>query len=79
MAPTIVPVPPDGPRHRTREASGLLIRTGRLAAHVDELRDGNAERVADPGQRGQVGVGAALFERDQHPLADPGARGELVQ
>ena len=27
MAPTIVPVPPDGPRHRTREASGLLIRT----------------------------------------------------
>jgi hypothetical protein len=27
VAPTIVPVPPDGPRHRTREASGLLIRT----------------------------------------------------
>jgi hypothetical protein len=23
----------------------------RLAAHVDEQRDGNAERVADPGQR----------------------------
>jgi len=52
---------------------------GRLTAHVDEQRDGNAERVADPGQRGQVGVGAALFERHEHALADPGARGELVQ
>ena len=27
MAPRIVPVPPDGPRHRTREASGLLTLT----------------------------------------------------
>jgi len=52
---------------------------GRLAAHVDEQRDGNAERVADPGQRGQVRVGASLFERDQDTLAHPGARGELVQ
>jgi hypothetical protein len=52
---------------------------GRLAAHVDELRDGYAERVADPGQGGQVRVGAPLFERDEHALADPGARRELVQ
>jgi hypothetical protein len=52
---------------------------GRLAAHVDEQRDRYAERVADPGQRGQVRVGAALFERDQDALAHPGARGELVQ
>jgi len=52
---------------------------GRLAAEVDELRDGHAERVADPGQRGQVRVGAPLFERDQYALAHPGARGELVQ
>jgi hypothetical protein len=52
---------------------------GRLAAQVDELRDGNAERVADPGQGGQVRVGAPLFERDKHALADPGARGELIQ
>jgi hypothetical protein len=52
---------------------------GRLAAEVDELRHGNAERVADTGQRGQVRVGAPLFERDQHALAHPGARGELVQ
>ena len=27
VAPMIVPVPPDGPRHSTREASGLLILT----------------------------------------------------
>jgi len=52
---------------------------GRLAAEVDELRDGDAERVADPGQRGQVRVRAPLFERDQHALAHSGARGELVQ
>jgi hypothetical protein len=52
---------------------------GRLAAHVDELRDGHAERVADPGQGGQVRVGAPLFERDEHALADPGTRGKLVQ
>jgi hypothetical protein len=52
---------------------------GRLAAHLDELRDGYAERVADPGQGGQVRVGAALLERDEHTLADPGTRGELVQ
>jgi hypothetical protein len=29
---------------------------GRLAAHLDQQRDRNAERVADPGQRGQVRV-----------------------
>jgi hypothetical protein len=52
---------------------------GRLSAHVDKLRDGYAERVADPGQGGQVRVGASLFERDEHTLADPRARGELVQ
>jgi glucokinase len=52
---------------------------GRLAAHVDELRDGNTERVTDPGQGGQVRVGAPLLERDEHALADPRARGELVQ
>jgi hypothetical protein len=52
---------------------------GRSAAHVDEQRDGNAERVADPGQRGQVRVGAPLLERDQYALAHPGAGGELVQ
>jgi len=52
---------------------------GRLAAEVDELGDGNAERVADPGQRSQVRVGASLFERHQHALAHSGACGELVQ
>jgi hypothetical protein len=52
---------------------------GRLTAHVDQLGDGNAERVADPGQRAQVGVGAALFERHKHALADPRARRELVK
>jgi hypothetical protein len=52
---------------------------GRLAAEVDELRDGNAERIADAGQRGQVRVGAPLFERDQHALAHPGAHRELIQ
>jgi len=52
---------------------------GRLAADVDEQRDGNAERVADPGQRGQVRVGAPLLERDQDALAHAGASGELVQ
>jgi hypothetical protein len=52
---------------------------GWLAAHVDEQRDRNAERVADPGQRGQVRVGAPLLERDQDALADSGARGELIQ
>jgi glucokinase len=52
---------------------------GRLTAHVDELRDGNAERVADPGQRGQVRVRAPLLQCHEHALADPGPRGELVQ
>jgi glucokinase len=52
---------------------------GRLAAHVDEQRHGDAERVADPRQRGQVRVGPALLERDEHALAHPGARGELIQ
>jgi hypothetical protein len=52
---------------------------GRLAAHVDQLGDGHAERVADPGQRGQVGVGAPLLQRHQHALADPRTRRELVQ
>jgi len=52
---------------------------GRLAAHVDEQRDGNTERVADPRQRGQVRVGTPLFERDQDTLAHPGACGKLVQ
>jgi hypothetical protein len=52
---------------------------GRPAAHVDKQRNGNPERVADPGQGGQVRVGAPLLERDQHALAHPGARGELVQ
>jgi hypothetical protein len=52
---------------------------GWLAAHVDELCDGNPERVADAGQGGQVRVRAPLLERDEHALADPGARGELVQ
>jgi hypothetical protein len=52
---------------------------GRLTAHVDEQRDRHTERVADPGQRSQVRVGASLFQRDQDALAHPGARGELVQ
>jgi drug/metabolite transporter (DMT)-like permease len=52
---------------------------GRLAAHVDQLRDGNPERVAEAGQGGQVRVRAPLFDRDEHALADSGARGELVQ
>ncbi len=51
----------------------------RLAAHVDKLRHGNAERIADARQRGQVRVGPPLLERDEHPLAHPGARGELIQ
>jgi glucokinase len=50
-----------------------------LAAHIDELRHGNAEGIADARQRGQVGVGPALLERDEHALAHPGARGELIQ
>jgi hypothetical protein len=64
-----------------QDARGVRIGDpdGRLAAHVDEQRDGNAERVADPGQRGQVRVGAPLFERDEHALADPGPCGELIQ
>jgi glucokinase len=51
----------------------------RLAAHVDKLRHGNAEGIADARQRGQVRVGPPLLERDQHALAHPGARGELIQ
>jgi len=52
---------------------------GRLAAEVDELGDGNAERVADPGQRRQVRVGTPLLESDKHALAHPGPRGQLVK
>jgi hypothetical protein len=50
-----------------------------LAAHVNEQGDGNTECVGDPGQGGEVRVGPALLERDQHALADPGSRGELIQ
>jgi hypothetical protein len=51
---------------------------GRLAADVDEQGDGNAERVGDPDQGGEVRVGPSLLERDQHALAYPGPRAELV-
>jgi glucokinase len=52
---------------------------GRLAAHVDELGHRDAERVADARQRGQVRIGPALLERDEHALAHRGPRGELIQ
>jgi hypothetical protein len=56
-------------------------RTGNLdrplAAHVHQARDGHAEGIADPGQRGQVGVRAALLQGDEHALA-AGAIGLLL-
>jgi hypothetical protein len=56
-------------------------RTGnldrRLAAHVHQARDGHAEGIADPGQRGQVGARAALLQGDEHALA-AGAIGLLL-
>jgi hypothetical protein len=51
----------------------------RVLTGVDQAGDRDAERVADPRQRGEVRVGAALFQRHEDPFADPGARGELVQ
>jgi hypothetical protein len=50
-----------------------------LAAHLDKLGHRHAERVAEPGQRGQVRIRAALLERDQHPLADARTPGQLIQ
>jgi glucokinase len=44
---------------------------GRLTAHVDKLRHGNAEGVADARERGQVRVGPPLLERHEHALAHP--------
>jgi hypothetical protein len=67
------PVPQDAGRVRAGDPDGWL------AAHVDEQRDRNAERVADPGQGAEVRVGTALLQRHQDALAHPGARGELVQ
>jgi hypothetical protein len=58
---------------------GVADPDGRLAAHIDQRGDRNAERVADPGQGSQVRVGAPLLQRDEHALAHPGARGELVE
>jgi predicted NBD/HSP70 family sugar kinase len=52
---------------------------GGLAAQIDEQGHRDAEGVADAGQGGQVGVGASLFQRDEHALAHAGARGQLVQ
>jgi hypothetical protein len=52
---------------------------GGLAAHVDQPGDRYTERVADPGQRGQIGVRAALLQRDEDALAHPRTRRELVQ
>jgi len=50
-----------------------------LAADVDEQRHGDAEGIADPGQRGQIRVGPPLLEGDEHALAHAGARGQLVE
>jgi glucokinase len=52
---------------------------GRFSAHVDEQGHRDAERVADARQRGQVRVGPPLLERDEHALAYPRARGQLIQ
>jgi glucokinase len=52
---------------------------GRFPAQVDQQGHRDAERVADARQRGQVRIGPALLERDEHALADPGARGQLIQ
>ena len=52
---------------------------GRFPAHVDEQGHRDAERVADARQRGQVRVRPALLERDEHALAYPRARGQLIQ
>ncbi len=52
---------------------------GRFPAHVDEQGHRDAERVADARQRGQVRVGPPLLERDEHALAHPRARGQLIQ
>jgi hypothetical protein len=51
----------------------------RLAAHIDQPGDGHAERVADPGERGQVRVRASPLQRDEDALAHPGTRRQLVQ
>jgi glucokinase len=52
---------------------------GRLAAHLNEQGDRDAERIADARQRGQIRIGPPLLERDQHSLTDPGAGGQLIQ
>jgi hypothetical protein len=52
---------------------------GRLASHIDQNGDRNAERVADPGQGSQVRVGAPLLQRDEYALAHPRARREVVE
>jgi hypothetical protein len=60
-------------------ARGLTEPDVRLGADIDEQCHRDPERVAEPGQRGQVRVGPALLQRDEHALADPGAGRELVQ
>jgi predicted NBD/HSP70 family sugar kinase len=52
---------------------------GRFPAHVDEQGHRDAERVADARQRGQIRIGPPLLEGDEHALADPRARGQLIQ
>jgi glucokinase len=52
---------------------------GRFPADVDEQGHRDAERVADARQRGQVRIGPPLLERDEHTLAYPGTRGQLIQ
>ncbi len=51
----------------------------RFPARVDEQGHRDAERVADARQRGEVRIGPPLLQRDEHALAYPGARGQLIQ
>jgi hypothetical protein len=46
---------------------------------LDQRRQTHSERVPEPQQRAHAGVGGTLLDMDEHPSADSGRCGELVQ
>ena len=49
------------------------------AFDVDQHRQSDAERVADPQQGRDARVALAVLDGDHHPAAHPGAVGQLVE
>ena len=71
--------PPRGPRHSTGAcpAAVTVSRCGRSTSTSTGQTD--AERVADPQQGGDARVAVAVLDVDQHPAADAGPVGQLVE